>query len=64
MIEQMGIEASEALEGITFLLRFFFIFNENYILAFNRARGHSMEKYTDDLLKRTSLSYVNEEKIQ
>lgn len=24
--------------------------------AFNRARGHSMEKYTEDLLKRTSIS--------
>jgi len=38
MIEQLGIEANEALE------------------AFNRARGHSMEKYTEDLLKRTPLS--------
>jgi len=31
-----------------------------YNLAFNRARGHSMEKYTEDLLKRTSISYVDE----
>ena len=58
MIERMGFEPSEALEGTTkpFIP---FVSAHQTILAFNRARGHSMEKYTEDLLRREPFSYEN-----
>jgi hypothetical protein len=61
MIEQIGIEANQALEGETINSdsKEKITSVNNFLIAFNRARGHSMEKYTEDLLGRKPFSYEN-----
>ncbi|CAF1023824.1 unnamed protein product [Rotaria sordida] len=57
----IGVHCTHGLNRTGYLIVRYMIeqmaFEPNEALeAFNRARGHSMEKYTEDLLKRTSLS--------
>ena len=53
MVEEMEAEPQEAIEGTHGKHdEFVAIYFNCVFLAFNRARGHSMEKYTEDLLQR------------